>query len=182
MIFKNKKQGRHEQCFQFLELGSKRPETRDNWRAGSQKTSGRGRGLGAAQASDPRPAQRPFEAALAAQTTDDTRREAAIYTLRRASESVTASGEKEGGKNVPNVQQQKTRKESVTADFDLVTIVTYSNFSTHTSPTSQPQPDFQDCESRHSWNFIPETFFFFSRADLPLRNEQKPGSLHSPSC
>lgn len=76
----------------MLELSSKRPETQENWRAGSQEISRRGRGLSAAQASDLRPAERPFEAALAAQTTDDTRR--AIYTLRRASERVSEPPEK----------------------------------------------------------------------------------------
>lgn len=61
---------------------------------------------------------------------------------------------------MPNVQRQKTRKESVAADFDLVTIAAYNNFSTRTPRTSQPQPDFQDCESRNSQNFNPENFFF----------------------
>lgn len=120
-----------------------------------------------------------------ARSTDDrwyTERRGNLHAEAGERESVRASREKEGGKNVPNVQQQKTRKESVTADFDLVTIVAYSNFSTRTSWTSQPQPDFQDCESRHSQNFNPETFSFsFSRADLPLRNEEKLWSLHSLS-
>lgn len=130
-------------------------------RSGGQKGSRGGRGLSAAQVSDPRPAEGPLEAALAAQTTDGRRRGATIYTLRWASKRVSEPPEKKEGGGVPNVQRQKTRKESVTADFDLVTIAAYSNFSTRTPPTSQPQPDFQDCESRHSQNFNPENFFFY---------------------
>lgn len=82
----------------LVEVSSKRAETQESWRAGSQEISKRGRGLSAAQASDPRPAEGPFEAALAAQTTDDTRRAAAIYTLRRASERVSEKKKSEGKK------------------------------------------------------------------------------------
>lgn len=136
-------------------MSSKQPGIKENWRA-----SGRDGGdvRRKDRPSDPGPAERPFEAALAAQTTDDTRRDATIDTLRRARERVSAPPEKKReGKNVPNVQRQKSRKESVAADFDLVTVAAYSNFS-----TSQPQPDFQDCESRHSQNFHLENFFTFS--------------------
>lgn len=90
----------------FLELSSKQPETQENWRAEHQEIGRRGRGLSAAQASDPRAAERPSEAALAAQTTTDAPRAAAIYTLRRVSERVSEPPERKGcgGGGVPNVQ------------------------------------------------------------------------------
>lgn len=55
------------------------------------------REAGEGEVSDPRPAEGPLEAALAAQTTDGRRRGATIYTLRWASKRVSEPPEKKGG-------------------------------------------------------------------------------------
>lgn len=116
--------------------------------------------MSAGQAADPRAAERPLEAALAAQTTGATRRAAAIYTLRRAREKSVRAFRKGRRRRGREKGAKRATAKSVTADFRLVTTTAYSNFSTRTRPTSQPPPDFQDRDSQNSQNFNPENFIF----------------------
>lgn len=96
---------------------------------------------------------------LAAQMTDDTHQvlhtEADNATERVLEPRPEEETERE---KMCKTCNDRTRKESITPDFDLVTVTAYNDFVTPRPWTLQPDPNLQYRVSRHSPNFCPENF------------------------
>lgn len=101
-----------------------------------------------------------------------------LYTLRqttRQRECQSLGLRKRRREKMCKTCNDRTRKESITPDFDLVTVTAYNDFLTPKPWTLQPYPNLQYCVSRHSANFCPENFLckLFGQGILHLTNSKE---------
>lgn len=109
---------------------------------------------------------------LTAQMIDDTSRALRLYTPKQTTcqrECQSPGLREKERENVQNVQWQETRKESVTSDYDLVTVTAYSNFWMSKSGTFQPDTLSSIASHNIPLTVVLKNFFMetFQEANLP---------------